>query len=595
MWIRAGLAVIVWMITTAGMAEALDILKGVMPGKVSRVHEKIEGRCLDCHNLVQKLFFDKCLVCHKEVKKNIEQKTGFHGRVDASRCETCHTEHNGRSSQLVQFDPAHFDHNKSEFQLNGKHLTAKCDGCHQKPKYRDTPRDCYSCHLKKDKHKGALGSSCESCHNAEGWAKISFDHTKTKFPLEGKHAPVTCEKCHTSDNFKSTPTACVGCHLDRDKHKGTLGKQCDSCHTAKEWKQILFDHDKTRFKLVESHLKVACLKCHKTPQLRTTPKTCVKCHRKADRHKGILGPQCAECHTVKNWKEILFDHDKTRFKLIGKHQRADCLKCHTKPKLRTTPKSCVACHKKEDRHKGKLGRQCDHCHTADNWKRMIFDHSKTSYPLTGKHIQVNCTKCHVKEPFKIPSRCSGCHKGDDKHKGKLGDSCEKCHNEKGWKDIRKFDHQKTIFPLLNKHRKVRCTECHKSPLFKDTPSRCYDCHVKDDYHKGRFGRKCELCHSAESWKRDDFDHVQETGYALVQMHSKLKCEQCHIRQLFVQRTSRMCVSCHRKDDYHNGELGERCEICHSEAGFKLIKRIFFENSPPVFKNLIRTGLAPDAR
>lgn len=587
MWKKSVLAILIFLLTTWGIAEALDILKGVMPGKVSRVHEKYEGECLDCHTISEKVFLDKCLACHKEVKKDLEQKAGFHGTTDTSRCETCHTEHKGREANLVNFDSGKFDHKKTKFDLTGKHQTAKCDGCHQKPKYRETPHDCHSCHLKEDKHKGALGEACERCHNSEDWKKISFDHTKTHFPLEGKHGPVACEKCHTKDNFKSTPTACVACHLDKDKHKGTLGKQCESCHTAKAWKEILFDHDKTRFKLAGAHIKVECMKCHKNPQLRDTPKTCVECHKKVDRHKGILGPECSQCHTVKDWKEILFDHDKTRFTLIGKHQKTDCLKCHTTPALKTTSKTCVECHKKDDYHKGKLGKECDRCHTAVDWKRIGFDHSKTLYPLTGKHVDVSCTKCHVKEPYKIPTQCSSCHQKDDKHKGKLGDTCENCHVEKGWKDTQKFDHQKASFPLLDKHKDVKCSDCHKTPLFKDTSSVCIDCHIKDDYHKGHFGKKCEACHTAKTWKRDDFDHAKETGYALVQKHLGLKCAECHVKQLYVQKTSRMCVSCHRRDDYHEGELGDRCETCHTEAGFKVIKRIDFEERRPNLHNFIR--------
>jgi hypothetical protein len=342
---------------------------------------------------------------------------------------------------------------------------------------------------------------------------------------------------------------------------------------VKDWKAIVFDHDKTEFKLLGSHRQVECNKCHKTPQLRETPKTCVECHKRVDRHKGVLGTQCAQCHTVKEWKEILFDHDKTRFALIGKHQNVECLKCHKTPDMKSTPKTCVECHQKDDYHKGKLGRECARCHSAEEWKKIGFDHSKTDYPLVGKHLDVPCTKCHVREPYKIPSQCASCHRPDDKHKGQLGDSCETCHTEKGWKDVQKFDHQKTNFKLLDKHRDVRCSECHKTALFKDTSSVCNDCHVKDDYHKAQFGKRCEVCHTAKTWKRDDFDHAKETGYALVKKHSQLKCGQCHVKQLFVQKTSRMCVRCHEKDDIHEGELGTRCEICHSEVGFKVIKRL----------------------
>ena len=509
------LLILILLTGTWGIADALDLLKSVMPGKVSSLHEKYEGSCLECHLLGRKQFFDKCLSCHKEVKKDVALKRGYHGKNDVSRCETCHAEHQGRENGLIEFHRERFDHKQAEFQLAGKHRDVKCETCHLKHKFRETPRECYACHVKKDKHEGALGKDCERCHTSDDWKEIKFDHSKTRFLLEGKHQQVACEKCHVSDQFSSTP------------------------------------------------------------------KVCVECHKKEDKHQGILGDRCETCHTAVAWKKILFDHDKTRFKLIGSHQETPCLKCHKTPHLKETPKVCFECHKKEDRHKGKLGRECDRCHVAEKWKRIVFDHATTKYRLIGKHLPVPCAKCHVQERYKVSSECASCHRKDDKHRGRLGDFCAQCHTEKGWKEVQKFNHQKTDFPLLGKHEPLRCSQCHKTLFFKDTSSRCDDCHKKDDYHKGTFGKKCEFCHDASDWKRSTFDHVKETGYPLIEKHSEVKCGRCHVRPLFIQRTSRACAVCHRKDDIHDGELGNRCELCHSVAGFKVIKRISFDETLPV--------------
>ena len=556
-----------------GTAAALDLLKGVMPGAVSSVHEKYEGDCLKCHTVGQKHFVQKCLECHKEVREDVAKKRGFHGTIDASACETCHAEHGGREKPLVVFNQATFDHRQAEFPLLGKHQTTPCAKCHLKPKYRETPRDCFSCHQQADKHKGALGRDCARCHNPAAWKEISFDHSTTKFPLDAKHRQVACEKCHTAQPFNSAPTACSGCHQKDDKHRGVFGQQCERCHTAKGWKEARFDHGKTRFALTGRHQLVACSKCHTTPQLKETPKVCVTCHKKDDYHKGKMGPDCARCHTAESWKKTLFDHNRTNFILIGKHQQVECAKCHTTPQFKETPKVCVTCHKKEEPHKGRLGTDCARCHTAESWKLIRFDHSKTTYPLVGKHVPVRCAQCHVNEQYKISSRCATCHKKDDPHKTKLGDNCERCHVERGWKDVGKFDHQKAEFPLLGKHATVPCAKCHATRLFADASSRCADCHGKDDYHKGAFGKKCEVCHTTDEWKRSTFDHKKDTGYALIGKHVGVKCAQCHLRPLFTGGVSRLCVSCHRPDDPHDGELGERCELCHSEVGFKIIKRL----------------------
>ncbi|HET6370619.1 MAG TPA: cytochrome C, partial [Nitrospiria bacterium] len=195
-------------------------------------------------------------------------------------------------------------------------------------------------------------------------------------------------------------------------------------------------------------------------------------------------------------------------------------------------------------------------------------------------VSVPCDRCHARERYQIPSRCSACHLKDDKHRRRLGDVCSNCHTEKSWKDVDKFDHQKTSFPLTGKHSKVRCSQCHQNPLFKGTSSFCNDCHAKDDYHKGDFGKKCDSCHDASSWKRERFNHAKETGYPLEGKHRDVKCNQCHTRPIFSGKISRMCVTCHRKDDPHDGELGSRCDICHSVVGFKVIKRMSFGGAFP---------------
>lgn len=560
-------------LTAFGQAEAIDLLKGLMPGAVSSVHEKEESDCLKCHTLGQDHFFDKCLECHKEVKADVAQKQGFHGAIDASMCETCHTEHVGREHSIVTFDQHTFDHRQSDFPLLGRHRETPCGTCHLNPKHRDTPHACIACHERKDKHKGTLGRECGRCHNPKDWPDISFNHSTTKFPLEAKHQQVACEKCHTAQPFDAAPTACVGCHKKDDYHKGVLGQQCESCHTARSWKEPIFDHKKTAFALVGRHQRVDCLKCHTTPKLKETPKVCATCHKRDDRHKGKLGQRCNRCHTAENWKRIGFDHSKTDYPLIGKHRPVPCTKCHVKEQYKL-PSDCHTCHRKDDPHKGKLGKECTRCHTERGWKIVeTFDHQKTDFPLLGKHKPVQCAKCHTTALFTdTSSTCRDCHVKDDTHKGSFGKKCASCHTADGWKKLI-FNHDKdTPFELTGKHVKVACEKCHTKPLFeKKTPSQCIGCHAKDDYHKGTFGKACGECHTTEEWKLEEFDHAKETGYALAGKHRDVKCQACHVRPLFAEKTSRRCVSCHRRDDPHAGELGPRCELCHTEQDFHVIK------------------------
>lgn len=80
-------------------------------------------------------------------------------------------------------------------------------------------------------------------------------------------------------------------------------------------------------------------------------------------------------------------------------------------------------HRKDDVHQGSLGAKCADCHTENDWKEAKFDHEKTRFPLTGKHVDTKCVDCHKKgADYKdAPRTCIGCHKEDDDsskgHKG----------------------------------------------------------------------------------------------------------------------------------------------------------------------------------
>ncbi|MBU1426904.1 MAG: cytochrome C [Gammaproteobacteria bacterium] len=493
--------------------------KLLMPGDVIKSHAKEEENCEKCHKK-----FDKaaqsglCADCHKEIGKDINEKKGFHGRMEAGKeCKECHPDHKGRNAKVAEFDHGKFDHDKTDFALKGGHLKekVKCTDCHKADKkFREAPSYCNDCHKKDDKHKGGLGTDCAKCHSAKDWKTAVFDHDKTKFKLSGKHVDVKCAKCHIDNKFKDTPIACKACHKkDDDKaHKGKLGPKCESCHTAKGWKEVLFDHDKkTKFPLLGKHQDVKCDKCHINKKYKDTPKVCSSCHKKDDdkAHKGKFGPKCETCHAEKDWKEILFDHDKkTKYPLLGKHQKIKCVDCHKGDLYKDKLKSdCLSCHEKDDKHKGQEGKKCETCHKEEAWNKTTFDHGKMStFPLLGRHALVACKKCHAAPTFKdAKSDCWSCHEKDDGkvHKRKFGSECQTCHNTRDWKAW-DFDHNKTRFRLDGPHKKIgsNCYACHKLPMDKKVlaPTACGSCHDRDDVHNGSFGDRCERCHDGNDWK-----------------------------------------------------------------------------------------------
>jgi hypothetical protein len=499
----------------AGPAPAQTIESVLSPGELIQGHARWEQDCARCHVRFERTAQDRlCTDCHKDVGRDMRERTGYHGRQQSQpTCRACHTDHKGRAARIALFDQQRFDHDVSDYPLRGKHRTLVCEKCHESgKKYSEAPNNCNACHRKDDVHKGALGPLCASCHTDNDWKeKARFDHEKTRFALRDKHADAACTACHKKgDDFRAAPHACIGCHKKDDDapkgHKGLYGERCDSCHGAKAWKSSTFNHD-----------------------------------------------------------------TETKYALRGKHRQAKCGDCHSghlyRDKLGT---ACIACHKKDDDgpkgHRGTLGRDCASCHVETGWKEKArFDHDKTQFPLLGRHVDVKCADCHQSTRYKeAPKDCIGCHKKDDQHRASLGTTCESCHVERDWKDVRRFDHDKTRFALRNAHaaRTVACKDCHRDLThYRDTPRACSTCHQKDDRHQGQLGARCDSCHSDRDWKVPRFDHAQ-TRFSLVGKHAIVTCGGCHESARY-KEAPRECRACHQNVDKHKLAFGTACDSCHN--------------------------------
>ena len=416
--------------------------------------------------------------------------------------------------------------------------------------------DCSNCHQLFD--KTAQTRLCLDCHK-----DIAKD-VKAKTGLHGHLDDTTCKRCHTEHKGRRANIA----PLDKEK----------------------FDHARTGFKLSGAHAspKLKCDSCHQAnKKFREAKRECVECHRKDDEHKGKLGAKCEKCHNDEDWKKATFDHEKTHFPLQGgKHADVKCSSCHVDKTFQNAPLKCSGCHKKDDDekgHKGRFGSKCETCHSDKGWKETLFNHdTDTHYPLKGKHHQAKCDSCHLPEkgPLygqKLATKCVACHRKDDDekgHKGGLGDKCDNCHNERGWKNT-DFDHDKTDFPLHDKHKDAKCDDCHtggvSGPKAKlKLEKTCVSCHRKDDDkkgHHGRYGDKCDTCHTSKNWKASLFDHDRDTHYLLKGKHVSVKCDSCHLPEkgnIYKHKWETTCITCHKKDDKHKGQLGAKCEDCHNE-------------------------------
>lgn len=486
----------------------------ITPGPLSNAHARLESRCESCHSSFKKEAQNgKCTACHSGIGSDIASRTRFHGKFAPARTGTC--------------------------------------------------------------------KSCHSDHKGRGFTLIrldraSFNHALTDYPLSGGHARATCAGCHgAGSNYRGVATTCASCHAKKDPHRGQLGRNCQSCHTAAGWKQLLpFDHAKTGFALTGAHRQNACLSCHAGQRWKGLTTTCVSCHARDDAHKGSRGTNCAGCHTNAAWRSVSFNHDSTGFPLAGVHGSTSCAGCHGPGNANKHPaRTCVGCHAADDTHKGANGTNCASCHNPRSWKQVSFDHDRmTQFALRGAHRTATCTACHRQPPkiAKPPVTCVGCHAVDDTHKGGNGPDCERCHNATAWKSV-SFNHTTmTRFPLLGKHALARCESCHTRPP-KDLKlsTACASCHVKDDVHAGRLGPDCGRCHDSNAWKTNvRFDHAL-TNFPLLGKHGGLACVACHADRTFAAKGV-TCASCHA-DDHHKGTLGTpaACGQCHNPVDWKV--------------------------
>ena len=337
--------------------------------------------------------------------------------------------------EAAAWNKVRFDHDKTAFPLREAHTKVPCASCHFGPRYKNTPKRCVDCHAPDDVHKNSRGDDCAKCHTVRTWKTAKYDHAKeTGFALNDAHANIECTACHTTGNYKDkVPKDCHGCHLAQDSHAGRFGAKCESCHSEAKWKPVDYDHLKlAKFALLGAHARLACHVCHSAEVARQKLGSgCVDCHKSQDPHGGALGRACDQCHNNETWVgRVRFDHDLTRYPLLGQHVLAGCAQCHASLSYKGAADTCIACHRAKDVHKGGLGEDCAACHSPDGWNLWEFDHAKeTGFPLSGAHRKLTCAVCHREPPkkVKLAKDCSSCHEKDDIHVGEFGRQCQRCH------------------------------------------------------------------------------------------------------------------------------------------------------------------------
>ena len=172
-------------------------------------------------------------------------------------------------------------------------------------------------------------------------------------PLSSGHAYLAnrCESCHQT-NVGVTAAKCTACHANDER---LLGRQptafhasirdCRTCHVEHQGaniRPVAMDHvelarigAQTLMRASGSdEASAATLKALKTwlriripGQLDESSArlalNCAGCHLTKDRHLGLFGKECAQCHATNSWRIAEFQHPSPR--------SLDCAQCHQAP------------------------------------------------------------------------------------------------------------------------------------------------------------------------------------------------------------------------------------------------------------------------
>lgn len=466
-----------------------------------------------------------------------------------------------------------------------------------------------------------------------GYGQISpGDLSSSHADLEGMS---NCTLCHDIGK-KVSNQKCLDCHKeiqsllnqDRGYHANVTveRKDCFECHSdhhGRKFDMVRFDeknldHDLTGYQLEGKHDIIDCRECHVSenisdPEIRRRKDTflgldqeCLSCHD--DFHQQTLSSDCMTCHSMDGFVPASkFDHNESEYPLKGKHVEVDCKECHKETTRNGKDfqefsdlsfADCSSCH--TDPHNKQLQGTCTQCHVESSFTdfrgKGNFNHNTTQFKLKDAHKSVDCFSCHdrTNNPMAVfqdnlkveETDCIACH--EDKHEGKYGTDCAKCHNESSFLALNNmdfFDHAITDYPLEGKHVGIQCAECHIDRF--STPidfTECKNCH--EDYHNGEFiennfSPDCAECHSLEfgfDYSLYTVEKHQTNEFPLEGAHVATPCFACHISEDDERWTfaniGENCVDCHT--DIHESFISEKyypnnsCLACHSNEAWNQV-------------------------
>ena len=359
-------------------------------------HQSTE--CEDCHlpsghegvpTLFNDLPADSCQDCHDDIHEE---------RFAPKECDECHS--------TAGWKVDDFDHDLTEYPLEGAHEEVECVECHGE--LTDGPTgpsgeplgessffssiesfeldfsSCNTCHEEQSPHDATVADdTCDGCHNLNDWEVDEYDH-EPEFTLGRAHEELGCDECHDPEyvTFEGLEADCVSCHQEDEPTGHYEGGSCDECHEAAEWTPAVLSrasHRFTGFPLTMSHDGLLCEECHPGAEsgasYGSVSGDCAGCHGSEDIHRNLLGNECEECHTVTRWMRSTWRHSSIGWPLRGGHKMAECEDCHA-VSYAGTPTDCWRCHESEmtllnSAHMSSFARECDVCHRPYSWDAVI--------------------------------------------------------------------------------------------------------------------------------------------------------------------------------------------------------------------------------
>ncbi len=510
-------------------------------------HGHAQVACTACHTKRMKSgritylgLSRECASCHKDVHRLSRPEL-------VAKCDSCHpaTGKTAKGMRLSDWADPHLRLTKIAFA--GRHLEQPCTKCHPKAEMHGQvpPRDCVACHRPSHPVPPAL-ATCSDCHkDGQRWKNATIDHKRFGFALVGKHQRLDCKRCHVRGaKLEYTQGACTTCHEHRNAHQGQFAdKPCAGCHVEGGKRAHPFDHQKdSRFPLVGFHaepkVRNRCANCHENMIFRTDRRNCADCHK--DKHLGQLGKDCTKCHAVTiKFKEAkgTLANAHSRFPLTGAHQGVQCADCHPKGQYRLGEVRCVACHRKTDPHKGKLGEACERCHIPDKGAPKFNHDTMTAFARTGAHSKVECVFCH-RPAAGAPPRV-------------------------GWTRGAPTGKVDRLFPVMGK----RCVECHDDPHKGSVGTECGDCHFTDSFRRLIPGSAAAMrpADHNRAWVRSHAslpfgdDEPGAEGRACARCHGTPACDRCHRTSAPKSHTALWRLRGHGAAAAFDSE---GCRVCH---------------------------------